>query len=243
MNSIDLFCENLNRVLADVFETQRENIETAARAAANTLLRGGMIYTFGTGHAHILAEEIFYRAGGLVKVYPIYDERLMLHISASESSHWERKEGLARELFAASGVKKGDTVFVFSNSGRNCAPVEAAICTRELGATAIGVTNLTHSRASSPRNPYGKRLFEVSDIVIDNCGCLGDAAIPVCGRVLGPTSTAVGAAIMQATVCRIFELTDEAGFPAETFMSSNVDGGDEANEGYIKKYSGIIPAL
>ena len=27
----------------------------------------------------MLAEELFYRAGGLVKVYPILDEPLMLH--------------------------------------------------------------------------------------------------------------------------------------------------------------------
>jgi len=243
MNSIDSFRKNLNRVLDEVFENERENLEAAASAAAKTLISGGMNYTFGTGHAHILAEEIFYRAGGLVKVYPIFDEKLMLHVSASESSHWERKEDLTRELIKNAGVKAGDTVFVFSNSGRNCSPVEAAISARELGATVIGVTNLTHSKASTPRNPYGKRLFEVSDIVIDNRGCLGDAAINVGDRTLGPTSTAVGAAIMQALVCRIFQLTDLAGSPAETFMSSNVDGGDEANEAYIKKYSPIIPAL
>ena len=243
MNSIDSFRKNLARVLDEVFDLERANIEAAATAAAKTLANGGMIYTFGTGHAHILAEEIFYRAGGLVKVYPIFDEKLMLHISASESSQWERKEDLTRKLFTDAGVKKGDTVFVFSNSGRNCSPVEAAITARELGATVVGVTNLTHSNSSSPRNPYGKRLFEVSDIVIDNRGCLGDASTEVCGRTLGPTSTAVGAAIMQAIVCRIFEITNELGAPAETFMSSNVDGGDEANEGYIKKYAPIIPAL
>ncbi|MBR4940999.1 MAG: SIS domain-containing protein, partial [Clostridia bacterium] len=96
MNSIDSFRKNLARVLDEVFDLERANIEAAATAAAKTLANGGMIYTFGTGHAHILAEEIFYRAGGLVKVYPIFDEKLMLHISASESSQWERKEDLTR---------------------------------------------------------------------------------------------------------------------------------------------------
>ncbi len=243
MDSVELFRRNLQRAMDDVFSAERENIESAAAAAAKALCSGKTIYTFGTGHAHILAEEIFYRAGGLVKVYPIFDERLMLHKSASESTEWERREGLARELLKNSGVSAGDAVFIFSNSGRNCSPVEAALYAAEVGAKAIAVTNISHSKASSPRNPYGKRLFEVCPIVIDNHGRIGDASTDVCGKTLGPTSTAVGAAIMQAIVCRIFELTCADGKPAETFVSSNIDGGDAINEAFIKKYSGIIPPL
>jgi len=40
------------------------------------------------------AEELFYRAGGLVKVYPIPDESLILYTNASRSSHMERLPGI-----------------------------------------------------------------------------------------------------------------------------------------------------
>ncbi|MBB6283948.1 putative phosphosugar-binding protein [Geobacillus subterraneus] len=39
---------------------------------------GGIIQLFGCGHSHILTEEVFYRAGGLVPVKPIFVEPLML---------------------------------------------------------------------------------------------------------------------------------------------------------------------
>ena len=83
-----------------VQEQQKDKLELAARKIADCILQGGMLYTFGTGHGHLLALEIFYRAGGLARVCPILDERLMLHASASESTGWERTDGLADELLA-----------------------------------------------------------------------------------------------------------------------------------------------
>ena len=47
----------------------------------------------------MLAEELFYRAGGLVKVYPILDEPLMLHKNASRSSQVERLSGYGATAF------------------------------------------------------------------------------------------------------------------------------------------------
>ena len=63
--------------------------------------KGGLIYTFGTGHSHILAEEVFYRAGGFAPVYPVLDDALMLHTNASRSSQFERIEGYAKTLLNA----------------------------------------------------------------------------------------------------------------------------------------------
>ena len=133
-----LLKEMLNRAFAE----QEEAIETAAQRIADTVLSGGTLYTFGTGHGHLLALEIFYRAGGLVRVCPMLDERLMLHLSASESSEWERKEGLAEELLQKYPVQEGDTVLIASNSGRNALPVEMAVRCREKGAFVIALTNI-----------------------------------------------------------------------------------------------------
>ena len=91
-------------------------MEEAARHIADCLKQGGMLYTFGTGHGHLLALEIFYRAGGMAKVCPILDERLMLHINAAESSHWERAEGLEDELLEKYPIQAGDVLISISNS-------------------------------------------------------------------------------------------------------------------------------
>lgn len=68
-------------------------------------MRGGLIRVFGCGHSHILAEETFYRAGGLVPISPIFYEPLMLHESASESSVLEKREGLALTVFQRESFK------------------------------------------------------------------------------------------------------------------------------------------
>ena len=79
----------------------------------------------------MLAEEMFYRAGGLVDVRPILFEGLMLHADAPLSTSLERLPGLAVILLDAHGVEAGDVLLVFSNSGRNAVAVELAEAARE----------------------------------------------------------------------------------------------------------------
>lgn len=177
MKASERYYEILKETLENAFHGQTGALETAAQRIAESLLNGGMLYTFGTGHGHLLALEIFYRAGGLARVCPILDERLMLHASASESTGWERTDGLADELLARYPVKAGDVLIAISNSGRNTVPVELAMKCRSRGAYVIALTSLRHTGAVTPRNPMGKRLFEVADLVLDNGGALGDAAV------------------------------------------------------------------
>ena len=92
MTAIDRYRENLMKTLDRAFDTQKEQLEEAADMILDTLKAGKMVYTFGTGHGHLLALEIFYRAGGMAKVCPVLDEKLMLHISAAGSTQEERKE-------------------------------------------------------------------------------------------------------------------------------------------------------
>ena len=236
MTADERYFERLIPMLKKTHDAQRGPIEEAAQKIAAAFQAGGMLYTFGTGHAHLLSEEIFYRAGGMARVCPILDERLMLHVSASESSAFERREGIAREVLARYPVKAGDVMIIISNSGRNCAPVEMAIEAKQRGIFTIALTNLNHSKAATPRNPYGKRLFEVCDLVLDNMGVVGDAVVQTsAGAFVSPTSTAVGAALLQAIVARVEEISAQNGSPAEFFMSANVDGGDACNEKLIEK--------
>ena len=51
--------------------SQMKGIERAGDLFGQVLCRGQWIYLFGTGHSHMIAEELFYRAGGLARVRPI----------------------------------------------------------------------------------------------------------------------------------------------------------------------------
>lgn len=244
MKKIEQYFDEVARILDEVRTSQNQKIKLAAYAAAMALENSGTVYTFGTGHSHILAEEIFYRAGGLVKVYPILDEPLMLHTNASRSSFMERIPGYARTLIDSySGIKPGDIMFIFSNSGRNTVSVDMAIEAKSKGMTVVCITNIKHSYSVTSRHHSGKKLYEVCDIVIDNCGSIGDAAIGIGNDVCGPTSTVVGAAIMQSVVCGTVEKLLADGYSPEVFKSGNIDGGDSANEKYIQKYRGEIRIL
>ena len=166
MDKITEYFAEASRLLHLVSTTQHEPIRQAAEAVAKTLGAGGMVFAFGTGHSHMLAEELFYRAGGLVKVYPILDEPLMLHTNASRSSHMERLSGYAATLLEdGCDPQSGDVLFLFSNSGRNTVPVDMAVEAKKRGVTVICITNLNHSRSVASRHPSGQKLYEVCDIV------------------------------------------------------------------------------
>ena len=244
MSAIDRYFDNLTEVLSRVREGQGEAMETAARRIAQAVRDGHLLYTFGTGHGHMLALEIFYRAGGLAPVCPILDEKLMLHVSAAGSTLEERKAEWVPRLLERFPLSEGDVLRIGSNSGRNAVPVMLAQAARERGAFVIALTSMAHSSSVAGRNALGLRLFEVADLVLDNGGIPGDAAISFPDHAYaGPTSTAVGAAVLQAIVCRVKEIALEEGFPADFLVSSNIDGGDEINDRLVEKYGDRIPGL
>ena len=244
MSAIDLYFDNLRGLMERTLSTQKECLECAARRIADCFRAGGMLYTFGTGHGHLLALEIFYRAGGMARVCPVLDEKLMLHVPAAKSTQEERDESWVPALLEKYPIKAGDVLLSISNSGRNAVPVLLAKAARERGAYVIALTSMQHTSAVTARNKANLRLFETADLVLDNGGVLGDAAIRAAdGAMVGPTSTAVGAAMLQSIVCRVKELSLEEGFEADFFKSSNVDGGDAWNDRLIAKYEGIIPGL
>jgi len=244
MSAISFYFKNLISLLNRTLETQHACMEEAARRIADCLRKGGMLYTFGTGHGHLLALEIFYRAGGMARVCPILDEKLMLHVSAAGSTLKEREESRVPLLLEKYPVKSGDVLLAISNSGRNAVPVLLARAARERGAYVIALTSMQHSSAVSSRNSLHLRLFETADLVLDNGGVLGDASFQAAdGTMVGPTSTAVGAAILQSIVCRVKEISLAEGFEADYFKSSNVDGGDAWNDRLIACYQDSIPGL
>ena len=226
----------IEELIGRLREQEWPNIEAAADVVAGALQAGGSIHAFGTGHSHILAEELFYRAGGLVKVKPILFEGLMLHESAPLSTALERMPGLATALLEDHPIAAGDVVIVASNSGGNAVSSELAQASRSAGAAVIAITSLRHATSDTIRTSDTARLHEIADVVIDNGGCVGDAAIEIDGydRRVAPTSTVVGAAILNAIVAATVERLVARGNPPEVYTSSNVEGGDEANARFLR---------
>ena len=236
----------INQEIIEKIATEgAENIEKTAELFSDAFINNRKIFLFGTGHSHMLAEELFYRAGGLVKIQPILDPPLMLHISASESTIAERVEGVAQNLFNEYGIKENDVIVIISNSGRNGVIVDMALLCKEKGVKVVALTNLQHTYSGESRHQSGKRLCEIADIILDNFGCVGDACVEidgVSGKVC-PTSTVTGSLILNSVVAECVEMCVADGFVPEHFASANVDGGDEINSKFVEKYKKEIKHL
>lgn len=232
-------------MLQEVEDSGWEAVRRAAGLVADTVAAGGLIHVFGTGHSHLMAEELFYRAGGLAQVNPILIDPLMLHSGAARSTRLERVPGLAAALLESEPVGPDDLMIVVSNSGGNATGVEMLVAARERGLATIALTSVQHATAGSARAGSGPRLHELADVVLDNRGSAGDAAvIPAGGSVaVAPTSTVVGAAILNTVVAEAVELLLARGDVPDVFASSNLAGGDETNRALLDTYRPRVRAL
>ena len=239
------YINNIKEIISQIENTCAESIEKTAEALSSALIENKRIYLFGTGHSHMLCEELFYRAGGLLNIQPVLIESLMLHVDAAGSTVAEREEGLADKIFEDYKMKSGDVIVIISNSGRNGVVIDMALLCKQKGLTVIALTNLKHTNAGASRHQSGKKLCEIADIVLDNCGCVGDACIEVDGieGKICATSTVAGAMILNAAVAHAVELCAQKGFYPEHFCSANIDGGDDINNRLIEKYKKEIKHL
>ena len=223
---------------------QQEQLLVAAQILGQALASNQWLYAFGTGHSHLIAEEIFYRAGGLARACPILDERFMLHKDAIQATYNEREEGRARQILNNYKVEAGDVMVVISNSGRNAVPIEMALESRKMGAKVISITNFSQGKAWPSRHSSGLKLDQVADIALDNCGIEGDAVLNFPGLPgrIGPTSTSTGAMILNLIIVQAQAIATELGNPPEIYISSNTSG-DDHNEKLLQKYKDKIPHL
>jgi len=232
-------------ILDHTIANQAEAFEAARDAIAAALAADRLIYVAGSGHSHLIAEEAFFRAGGIAAAQAILDPDLMLHVSASGSSQLERETGRADRVIAEYDVVPGDVLFVVSNSGRNAFPIEMALAAKARGATTVGLTSLHHSNQVTSRHPSGKRLFEVCDIVLDNCTDYGDASLPVGrhGDHMGPTSTIAGVFIINALLAEAVDKLANQGIAVDVYPSGNAQGGEAAVEDLIQRWKPRIRRL
>lgn len=239
------YLKNIYTLLERLENTQEEKIDQVATVCAESIEKGGLLYFFGTGHSHMIAEEPFYRAGGLACVYPILETDLMLHEGASKSSGYERLEGLGNLVISNTGLGRGDVLFIASNSGRNCAVIDAALEAKKRGAITVAITSMNHTTQVASRHSSGLNLYQVCDYVLDNCGELGDASVELVGlgQKIAPTSSVLDITLVNLILVNTVELLLQKGIQPPVFMSANTDAGDEANQDVLKMYKTRIPKL
>ncbi len=234
----------LTSAIEKILSTQREKMIKAADMIKDTISNDGLIYVFGCGHSHILAEETFYRAGGLACVSPVFNEPLMLHESASWSSHLEKESGHAQEVLRDMKFSPEDTFICVSTSGINGVPVEVAAAVKEQGIKLIGIASDAYLGQNS-RSVLGLHLQDICDVCIDNAAPYGDACLKPEGLSvkMTPVSTVTGTFIINSILVEAVDMALRQNIEPPIYLSGNITGGTEYNQSLIERYSGRIKCL
>ncbi|MGE1164656.1 SIS domain-containing protein [Peribacillus simplex] len=240
MNS---YFEEVQALLKIVGEQEKQSIKESVEHISKAVVSDGVIHLFGSGHSHILTEEVFYRAGGLAAIHPIFVEDLMLLKGASRSSQLERQNDLSEKFMLDEDIRPGDVCIVISSSGVNPVPIDVAIIAKEKGAFVIGLTSPEYANSCPSRHKKKLYLHDVVDLVIDNHISKGDTLLKSNNISFGSGSTVIGAVLLNMIFTQVIETIIESGVTPPVFLSSNIEGADEHNQKIIAKYKTRIPQL
>ena len=231
------YLEQITVLLRRIEAEEGAKMAAAAEAVAETIVRDGIVHTFGCGHSHLPCLDTFYRAGGLACVSPILDEDLMLHDGAAKSSRMEKMSGIAAEAFRRAGVDPAkDLVVVISASGKNAAPVEMCDCAKAAGAKLVTVS-------SSAYLDHGAKLLSLGDIAIDCKVPYGDAVIDVGEAKMGGLSTYASLFILNSILIDGAKKALAKGTLPPVYTSGNVTGGTAKNVALEERYFGRVKRL
>lgn len=244
------YYQRVQTLMQRIMQEELPHIQQAGELIANTIAADKLLHVFGTGgHSAMGAEEVFFRAGGLVPVNAMLDGGVMLAGGALRSTGIERTPGYANAILEYYGVGADDVLLIVNAYGINACTVDAAIGGRERGAKTIAVTSKSLQAAlpegHPSRHPAGHNLMDLVDVVIDCKVPMGDALMSVEGvtQKVGPSSTFLNALCLNMLVLSAIESLAQRGINPPIWQSANSPGGDAANAQHIMNYKQRIKKL
>lgn len=236
---IERYSEAVHQLLDKVLETQREAIDKAAEMITDAVEKGANVHVFDTGH--IVNSELINRAGGLALLkqlkYTLTIEDPVREID--RKGVVQDLEGLGKLVLTSSKAAPGDVVIIGSVSGKTTNVIDIALAAKEMGLQVIALTSLTYSSAVKSDHSSGKHLYEIGDVVIDNCAPKGDAMLEVEGieNKFGPASGLSGAFAIWCLCAGIVEKMLARGIEPTLFRSVNFPGGWENYREMCDRYA------
>lgn len=241
MNTEFAYMNKLTSILDEVYETNKDKIKYLAEKFAENIMEDRIIHTFGTGHSHMIGIELFARAGGLGNVDAMLDPDVLTSNGAVRSGALEKLPGVSDIVYDNYTAKAGDIMIVISNSGRNSMPIEMAMRAKKEGLFVVAVTSLKQSEKMISRHPSGKKLYEVADVVLDNCSPGGDGCLNINGYITGAVSSIASMFILNTITSEAIKIVTDKGFKPYIFQSQNVDGFN--NDAIYEHYRGRVKHL
>jgi uncharacterized phosphosugar-binding protein len=244
------YLARITHLLERIEHEESAAIDRAAADLADQISADRLVWIFGPGgHSNLAAQEIFFRAGGLMHISAILDEGTLLSNGALRSMAIERTPGYGRIVVEDRGLGDGDLLILVNAYGINAALIDAALTAHEHGVRTIGVSSRAHAEGTSAdhpaRHPTGANLHDIVDVAIDTKVPVGDAVMELAGvdERAAAISTFANAFTLNLLVLRTLELLTERGITPPVWRSGNAPGGDEANGRFIAGFRGRVPWL
>ncbi len=220
------YLDRMKQLMDRLVVEQEDQLLEAARAVADVIEQDGIIHTLGTGHSQMVGMEMFGRASNLANVNAIMDDLVLLASGARRSAKIEQVSGLAEILWEKYSFQASDVFIIISNSGRNALPIEMAMKAKQEGLKVIAITSLEQSKKYASRHMSGQKLYQVADLVIDNCVPSGDGVMTIAERLTGPASSVLGILIVNIISTEAIKICAEKGLDVPVFQSQNIDETD-----------------
>src|SRR5438477_3618636 len=136
------YLQNVQEKLNAVESTQAEAIKKAGAMIADAYQQDRLIHVYGGGgHTVMMVCEMFFRAGGLANVNPVFGHDISPLCQALKYLEIERTTGYANCLIRYYGVSKDDLLIIFHNIGMNPTTIDAAEEAKSRGAKIIAISS------------------------------------------------------------------------------------------------------
>ena len=237
------YLRNVESKLEAVEKSQADAIKKAGAMIADAYAADRLIHVYGGGgHTVMMVCEMFFRAGGLANINPIFGHDISPLCQALKYLEIERSQGYGACLIRYYDLKKDDLLIIFHNIGFNPTTIDAAEEAKNRGAKIIAVSSSDWAKKLPKdhhiRHPNGKHLFDYADLRIDDANPFGDADYYVEGYdvPVAPTSTIVDAYIAQRMIIEAVTEMKKRGLEPPIFRSANLPGGDAFNGKMLERY-------
>lgn len=230
--------EQARGVMQRIETTQLENIQRAASLMAKSIAAGRWVHTFGCGHATIPVEEMYPRIGGFVGFHSMVElpltffTRIVGEMGVRQFVFLEGVEGYGDRIMESYDFDPRDTIWIFSHSGINAVNIDVAMRAKELGMKLVVCGSEAGFKTKPSRHSSGKKLFDLADVVVDNCTDAVDASVPLKNHQdkIGPVSTIAFVTLVWMIITTVAEQLVEQGVKLWIHPSHNVPGDTTAHE-------------
>lgn len=153
------YVHEVKALVDEVSHTQGAAVRKAAGLLVGSLMGGGIIQAFGSGHLEAIAMEIAGRAGGLVPSNRLALRDVVLYGDApvdvllGAPGELERDPSIAQRIYDLAPVQPQDVFVLISSSGVNGSVVELASIVKDRGHGLVALTSVQHSTAMASATP------------------------------------------------------------------------------------------